>query len=620
MFCKVIISDVHKIHEILQDMQKHGTDVLVVTQENVDSKFESGKVKSMLELFPEISEKSSEVIKTACDDLEKYKKKLEDIRYRGVSLYDLLEQYMLEDLIIIEKAKHILDEKRNTIFVFSALSFSCFSILKIAHEIGFDVNEGLQVEIRLDNKIKYVGIDDDHVLLEKSNQIKTAKKILKDSKIELAKTIAMQILIKSKKRISESSILHNIESKLERTGATSSAIFLLATDIDDFLIPYYRLLGKCEQEGMSTTTISVDLTTRQFLRNQKIKFVDLFDDVYLMHEAVRRSVEFEKICKSIEEISTGDEFVLNITRLSAFIKTRIIHVISIAIILEHILAKYTPKSMCIGIDGSTLANIGAVLAHKKKISTLSIEPGILNEKLERKNTYKADKICIYGKQGESVLINLGYQKERIFVTGNPRYDQIKEDNSEKIIDILHKEYGIKKDAKKILIAMSRWHHGDAAWMSKMINALNNTNNEIILKIHPIYMTQNTDLSDKMLAEIKEKTKGKFHIIFDINSSQLLSAVNLVITDYSNVGVEAMLRNIPVITVNFANEDTRFMQKFHETKSAMLANTVEELIKITEDIITGKYKRDSQNTVSDLFNYKNDGNATDRTYQLLVQGD
>lgn len=620
MFCKVFIDNSKNKNSIIQYLKKDKSDFLIITQDEC-APLNNHNIKTILELIPEISEKNSLAINSAADKLSKYNQILNKIKFRNIPIFDILENFLIEELIFIEKIKLILQKKENIIFLFKEISFSCFSILKIAKEAGYDIEENFALTVISDKKVEKLDVFDNFESIEKRIKLKTVKSLFSNSKMELGKMVIKHAMNKFK-NFDESKILQSIDKKIHEKSFET--IFFLSTDIDDFLIPYYKIIKKCNHKKMKFMTVSVDLTTRKHLKKHNIEFLDLFEEVYMIRRIIKNSDEFNELCKIIENRCKVDyNYILNIEKMSSFIQARISHLLSIAIVVIHILKKYHPNSACIGIDGSALSNIVTSCSNQFKINTLSIEPGILNEGLERKNNYKANKICIYGNQGAKVLSNLGYDKNRIFVTGNPRYDDLVNSDSSDLIDELIQKYNMKKGTKKIIIAMSRWHENDDAWIHELVTRCSKKNYEIIIKTHPIYETQNLGMNEKFLKLIKNKCKAqKIPIISDINSSKLLSIADIVITDYSNVGIEAMLRKIPVITVNFADENTKYMQKFHETKLAIHVKTIDELNDVIDKILkqTKKYANQNIEKIGELYNFKNDGNATERVYKLLIKGD
>jgi len=264
----------------------------------------------------------------------------------------------------------------------------------------------------------------------------------------------------------------------------------------------------------------------------------------------------------------------------------------------------------------------ASIANKFKIPTLSVESLIVDDNAISSLSYNADKICIYGQQGYDALIALGFKNDRIAITGNPRYDFIKSSNQVKAREVLENSYHISSKNKLIVIAMSRWHENDESWISKFIKFCNKNDFEIVIKIHPRY-ERNLEESENKIQFIKKACqKEKFHLTYDVDLNLLLSGSDVVISDYSNVGVEAILLNRPAVNVNFIKEELDKAQNFHEYGAVLY---VEEYDKL-ENLITGilhkneyieELKKGRQKII-DMYNFNNDGNASQRIFDLLTQ--
>jgi CDP-glycerol glycerophosphotransferase (TagB/SpsB family) len=113
---------------------------------------------------------------------------------------------------------------------------------------------------------------------------------------------------------------------------------------------------------------------------------------------------------------------------------------------------------------------------------------------------------------------------------------------------------------------------------------------------------------------------KYVISYDIDMPTLLSAAELIITDFSNVGIEAILLDRPLLTVNFSNESFEYVLRYHEYGSSLYIEKYQDLEKITKEIIIEKkYLRELSNgrkKIIELINYKNDGKAGERIFNSL----
>ena len=169
--------------------------------------------------------------------------------------------------------------------------------------------------------------------------------------------------------------------------------------------------------------------------------------------------------------------------------------------------------------------------------------------------------------------------------------------------------------------MGRWYNDDENWMSKLIKFCNKKNFEVIIKVHPIYKYRETVIHELKIKKIKKSCKNlKYLITYDIDPSDLLPAADLVITDHTNLGFEAALLKKPWITVNFINEDSDFLHEVFDYSGSIFLNKYDKLEKTISEILEQKkhleFFKSRQQKIIDDYNFKNDGNAINRIFDLL----
>ena len=88
--------------------------------------------------------------------------------------------------------------------------------------------------------------------------------------------------------------------------------------------------------------------------------------------------------------------------------------------------------------------------------------------------------------------------------------------------------------------------------------------ELIIKPHPIYLTTYNVIHQYFVDKIQNQCKDmNYYIDLTTKPDALLPASDLVITDQSNLGIEAGLLGKPWITMNFQNADHDFLFKTSE---------------------------------------------------------
>ena len=132
-----------------------------------------------------------------------------------------------------------------------------------------------------------------------------------------------------------------------------------------------------------------------------------------------------------------------------------------------------------------------------------------------------------------------------------------------------------------------------------------------------------DTSEKKIKQIKESCHNmKYLITYDLELSILIPAADVSITDHSNAGIEAILLDKPLITTNFAKEQLTNVQRYHEYDAAIYAEDYSKLEKILlEILIEGKHLqrlKEGRKRAIDSYNFYNDGKASERIFNLLLQ--
>ena len=97
---------------------------------------------------------------------------------------------------------------------------------------------------------------------------------------------------------------------------------------------------------------------------------------------------------------------------------------------------------------------------------------------------------------------------------------------------------------------------------------------------------------------------------------------MVVTDFSNIGIEAILMEKPLIVVNFTKEDYSNAIKFYEYDAAIYTEKYNELEQLIIEILEQNLHKDKLKIgikkISDEFNYHNDGKASERIIQILTE--
>jgi hypothetical protein len=610
LFCQVItLGTIDNWNDLLSKLGRFSSPFSVITNNSLLDEFLSkGGISSrkLQEIFPDNSKQTFKINQVVREDLKKYWEFFNKLKLNDFEIFSGIEFLLYENMVFLEKIGSILREKKNIVFIFDDtfqhLSNSYYAIEILAKNNGYSIAPFQLNKVKSDYDIK---------MMKNNETIKTLWNLI------LLKTPG-----RSKVRLVEKTI-NFVDNKIKKSSypnITNTAFFLRVSR-DDALNSIQKLMNEMNETKISHFVFIFDLNSEKYLNNRKIKFQNFFGERLLLINSLQNSNEGKIFIKQIKEISNSSKLILLQTNhFLNYLINQIFSSVAIMIITKRIIDHIKLKSIVTSHNGSKDLPAVVSVAKSNNILTVSIPSFIIRA---RYLWFKSDKICIYGKQGEEVLKSLDCDEKRIFLTGNPRYDYIKTINPHKNKKFLEDKYNLNSSKKLIIIGMNRWHKEDDLWMSNLIKFCNKKDFEIVIKIHPIYKQNNLhEESENKINIIKENCKNlKFLFTYDIDPTILISASDLVITDYSNLGIEATILDKPMITVNFSGENLDYTTRYHEYGASIYLEDYNKLEDLVEKIFIDEKDIESltkgRKEIADLYNSYNDGKATQRILKLLA---
>ncbi|MEX1150854.1 MAG: CDP-glycerol glycerophosphotransferase family protein [Nitrosopumilaceae archaeon] len=642
-------------------------DVRIITNDNYVRDFLKNAgvaCQTINEIFPlEDDEKTYEINKIALNKIRTYASLFRDTTFRGTEIFSVLEPKLLAEVTFAEKIRKILEEKADTIFIFREFSFQYLGIRQISSDLTYDPNNFVLVRLSKDGlKVNHTYQQD---LLERyrkkinflrslmfnpirkkpnttdmnalsNNETRNNEAKTSDDKGGLPKTkkqasihlfVFRYTLLRILYHLNlnwEKKILESVSRKIQNSkfGPDLKCGFFITPSTEYEYRGFYSVIAKFVERKIHHFVFSFDLATSKLLYYKNIQHVSLYEEAYLITDLLKNSYEGRTLKENIElQARQYDISHLYVDGHFNPIIDEIFFAMSIVIICNYIFTKIKLPNVAIIKDGNRIGNAVALVSRKFRISSYSIVSLVITSD-PLHTTFKTDNICIYGTQGLHALEKLGYDKERIILTGNPVYDYFKETDCQKQKKLLKEISNIDLDKKIIVIGRGRWYDGDEVWMSKLIRFSNENKFEIIIKVHPLYKTTMQQIHQHKIKEIEKMCMNlKYLITYDITPDILLPASDLIITDHSNLGMEAGLLNKPWILFETKNaiEPER---RFHEYNATLLARDYTHLEQlILEILIEKKYVEQlkiGQQKLAEYYNYLNDGNAAERILELLVK--
>jgi hypothetical protein len=452
IFCVNDFSDLKEIQSIIS-CEKKIRIVTESTQTKNSLKKNGISSYSLEDIFPVYSNLNFLMYNKTKEQILKYQQGFDKIKLKDHDIVTGLIHYAKNDILFIEKAKHVLEDKIDTVWIFEKFNKKYFVLKKIAEELEY--NSSIYLQDR--HKLTELNNSDSTEQIERSNQILRYKKAFSSYSRNIASSSPNRIslwlklvnkiipvifhIIASKVRFSSDetieSVLKNINKKLEKYTLLQYGFFL-SSDRQDLLDSYLQICKKFIDNNINFLIFTIDPITLSFLDNKRFPIMDLSQEIFELSNTLKRISEAKTLEEQLIKASKEMDFsLLFLNNFNLELMNGVYRTVATSIILERVLEKTKVKNS-IFIDGTMLGLAVASLSKKTNIHTSSIETLIVDDNAISSILYKADKICIYGKQGKETLQSFGILDDRILVTGNPKYDYIASIDPEKSKALLSK--------------------------------------------------------------------------------------------------------------------------------------------------------------------------------------
>jgi len=611
---------------------------------------QNGENAGMLdEIIPEGGSIAKEVYTNARKLTDEYQRIFDKLQFEQIQLTKGIDYQILRLSLMLSKICKILDEKNNITFIFEGIIPIYLSILQYAKKndytntkLGFIHNkkieyfdENIKPDELYSNKKFYGKKALDFVKLSSRNKFSISNIELIINFLISVSHFKINSFFSKFKRKNQNNIdlfLNKIEQKIKKmyksTYKTKCLFFITASRVDLYLYPWYPIFNELKSKKIEYMILTSDITTSLILSKENLKFINLFEEVNILTESIKNSEHGLDIIKQVKILVEKNKSVFGLYEMSFYILNSILRSVSIITILNSIMKNMDLKSIITCADGEHWENISIDVAKKMEITSFSALPAVIYPSPWFADWLHSDFIFTHGQYANNTLLGLGYNKNRLLPTGNPKFDQFQNFSISDSKKILQDEIGLEIEKKLIVIGMAKWHDNDEVWMSNFIRFCNKNDFEVIIKIHPKYKINNqmaNEVSREKIDKIKENCKPlNFHYTYDLNLYTILSAADIVLTDNSNLGIEAIIFDKPTITLDLAKNLGKYLpydivldngaSKFVQDYSK-LENTVYGILKnneFSDELKNGREK------VKEIYNYFNDGKASDRIINYLLK--
>ncbi|MFA4646582.1 hypothetical protein P8X24_04875 [Pyrococcus kukulkanii] len=272
----------------------------------------------------------------------------------------------------------------------------------------------------------------------------------------------------------------------------------------------------------------------------------------------------------------------------------------------------SPKIVIVGDDRAAHIRMFVRMAKKLKIPVIEVQHGIYRKDVPT-GIPISDKILVWGEIFRQVLSYWGATRDQIEIIGNPIYDKKFPKNNISY----HKQNSFSFTIT--FATQPGYLEINKAIIQRICNAISDFKLPVkfIIKPHP---RENISVYNKILSKYNKILSNNSLIRLETTRKELhevLKCTDILITITSTAGIEALLYEIPIISLApIVGEDNPFGEY------AISINNLEELKKKIKDMVLNykKYKKKIINHhkkfIRDYF-YKLDGQASERGAKIVL---
>lgn len=266
------------------------------------------------------------------------------------------------------------------------------------------------------------------------------------------------------------------------------------------------------------------------------------------------------------------------------------------------------------VNDLTLFGRAAVAAGKLlDIPSLRISASVVGPK-QRMPPVSADYLAVSGEAIKEVYVQSGVNPEKITITGDPRFDKLFKRDRQKDRAIIFSKFGIDPARKLVVLTTENIEEEETR---KILNAVylavkDNNDLYLIVKPHPV--------EPSLLHHNLLETMGLDNacVVEKADIYELLNAADCVITSFSTTGLEAMMLDRPVISINLTGKPDKM--PYAASGAATGVYQEEALNQVLMDALknNGIRKELKANRINFVnhYNYEIDGKASIRITNLI----
>ena len=271
-----------------------------------------------------------------------------------------------------------------------------------------------------------------------------------------------------------------------------------------------------------------------------------------------------------------------------------------------------PRSVFLMPDPMLSSVLVTTIARSHRIPTVTTVAASVVGSYRSFGVRYSDIVASYGLECSEAFRAMGWDERRIVLTGAPAMDRAARASHQDDRMTVDDALGLDRGAPLIVVATSRVAREDE-WLLALAQGAAIHGWTVVVKPHPLH-------GMKTYSEIATKTPELPLLVTDVVPlPTLLSAADVVVTDYSHAGREALAFGRPLVAVNVTGQEFE-SGRYDEEGVAVGARSVDAVVPAVDTAISDHETRrrleQARAAIVDRFNWKNDGHAAERLHRLL----
>ena len=241
----------------------------------------------------------------------------------------------------------------------------------------------------------------------------------------------------------------------------------------------------------------------------------------------------------------------------------------------------------------------------------------------QKFKFLPDRIAIIDEFAEKEMLDEGFSKNILIITGNPHFDDLERKSREFTKE---KKQDIEKKIKLnhnlwVFYTANKWKTEKDnlnCWGLDIIKLISESlNNEagLIVKLHySAYNNYSKDL-EELIEYVNQHPKGRI-IVPNIEQHELILASDLILTPFSTTAIEAVYMERPCISLQPGLKGIDYLSMLTHNGIIPVGYTIDDCRTLIQKAIKDKEYR--KKLLKNTSSFKTDGKATERVVSLIYQ--